>query len=306
METEYHVTLFSNSSENFYNNKLSEFTNDLTPPLILKPLGKWKVGLTDLTHSYILNEPYQSSDDVIRFYHLNNTNLQLSDFIFYIVLHSKKPTIYTRSYFHDFLDYEKLKNFSTNETLNTYKKKLINPDSLESFTVNWEYARVKHNFKIHLNINYTGKEIFYIFVSSLVDFLNKYEKNKNLVNEDNFTDYKTKLIYGILNNTIDSIQSNCKLVSNSRIISQNAFFFVYSDCIQPRYVGDKFYNVLSVLPLKEVEHEYTAIKNVQYFTVNKEILNNISIKFADEYGRSIPIDTDFHPTCVNLHFKKDV
>jgi hypothetical protein len=44
---EHHVTLFSNSDLYHFNNTPTGFTNTLTPPLILKPLGKWRVGMSD-------------------------------------------------------------------------------------------------------------------------------------------------------------------------------------------------------------------------------------------------------------------
>lgn len=85
-----------------------------------------------------------------------------------------------------------------------------------------------------------------------------------------------------------------------------AFMFMYADIIQPRHCGDQYNNILSILPLKEVESEYTAIKNVQYFPLNRKEISEISIKLADEYGNPIAVESGYHPTYISLHFKKEV
>ncbi len=103
---EHNVTLFSNEDTDRFNNTLSEFTNTLTPPLVLKPLGKWRVGMSDVTHSHNLKRAFKGVDDTIQF----PTFLANKMVKFYTVPHfgaifTKAPFIYTDSYFHQFLNF---------------------------------------------------------------------------------------------------------------------------------------------------------------------------------------------------------
>jgi hypothetical protein len=85
-----------------------------------------------------------------------------------------------------------------------------------------------------------------------------------------------------------------------------AYMYVYTDIISPRNVGEGYHPILSILPLHEASHEFTAVRNVQYFPVNTDTLGNISIKFADEYSNPLPVESSWNPTCVTLHFKRDL
>lgn len=118
MEGEHYVALFSNSSDEFYNNTITSFTNNLSPPLVLEPLGKWKVGITEIRHNYIQENSFVDGGDEITYG--DKLSTRTPDHLFrllnyYTLIYAKTPLMYNSGYFHDFLDVEKLKEFPNHE-----------------------------------------------------------------------------------------------------------------------------------------------------------------------------------------------
>jgi hypothetical protein len=133
------------------------------------------------------------------------------------------------------------------------------------------------------------------------------DTHKKTVVEFNYKELRAKALINIASNFIDYLQQEAR--GRKRFRSGDKYgnyMFVYTDIIHPRHVGSQFHPVLSVLPINEISHEYTAMKNIQYFPVNKEVINDISLRFNDEYGDPLGFEPSTLPTCVTLHFKRDL
>jgi len=315
MTSEYYITLLSNNSINFYKNTLSSFTNQLNPPLELDSLGKWKVGITDIYHSFVLDNPYDSRKDCIKF----DKNLRdhgsynMTKITFYMMVFAKDPRIYSTSYFHDFLNKENLKDFPNSEIFADLKLKQMEHQNKDTqITIHLESKQHEINnenifdFSVKLDISkiYTAKEILFCL-------MNGYNKafEKLLKDDVNKREKRADMLYGYIDLFVDNIHNFQSLLIKEKDFTNNVdsgFMMIYVDCISPRNFGDGYLNVLQMIPLREVLHEYTAIRNIQYFPVNKTLLTDISIKIADEYGNPIPFENSYSPTVVTLHFKKDL
>ncbi len=157
-------------------------------------------------------------------------------------------------------------------------------------------------FKV--GVPYTGKQVLYVILVAAKTLMDTHKKT---VVEFNYKELRAKALINIASNFIDYLQQEAR--GRKRFKSEDVhdnYMFVYTDIIRPRHVGSQFHSVLSVLPIKEISHEYTAIKNIQYFPVNKEVITDISLRFDDEYGDPLGFEAGTLPTCVTLHFKRDL
>jgi hypothetical protein len=399
---EHNVTLFSNEDTDRFNNTLSEFTNTLTPPLVLKPLGKWRVGMSDVTHSHNLKRAFRRGDDVIQFPQF----LAGREVKFYAVPHfaelfAKASFIYTDSYFHPFLNFEKMLNFpvgfqdfnppkqkegepkaqvfllnlemdeedlrkisrsadveqggnggrsrrsipiqntnqgggkpstnvvqgggagKTKEEIDEIKKRAALEKDKEKLAAqirnangkpgviagqgaggdkaknevekekdnkknsvrdqntdqkdgkpkpvkNEEKDSIYATFKV--GVLYTGKQVLYTILVAAKTLMDTHKKT---VVEFSYKELRAKALINIASNFIDYLQQEAR--GRKRFKSEDVhgnYMFVYTDIIRPRHVGSQFHSVMSVLPIKEISQEYTAIKHIQYFPVNKEVIND--------------------------------
>lgn len=309
-ENEYFITLFSNASAEFYNNKLTAFTNNLNPPLNLQPGGGWRVGLLDITHAYVFENSFDRSDDIIKFSdELNDKSIELINLPVYVMFFAKNPFVYTDSYFHDFLDMDKLKNFPNDEVFESAKT-TKSFDPRVSFTL---ILKLKNDDKISTKItfstktNYTGKEILYKLLEGYMDLMNLHATTDW---SWSVRELRGNQLLTVSNNFVDAMHTTVRRFQKLRKFgksNKNNYLFLYSDVISARNVGDQFHPVLCILPIKEElqPHDYLAVKHVQYFPVKKEFIENISLKFMNEFGQPLALESSFKPTCVTLHFKKD-
>lgn len=312
---EYSIILLSNSSTEFYNNKLSEFTNRLNPPLNLSPLGKWKVGLTEIRHNNLLDYIYATTekDKIIFddwFSKQNKRDISVRKFANMLWYSAENPVIYNNTYFQDFLDPKKLENFPDETCFKQYQmseeeeeeSKLFNVTiSLES---NPQIGERKISFRT--SYQYTAKQIFYKIVQVCFEMLSSID---NLIFQTNFIVSKGHALNMIVTSFIDQIRFGTQAMRKNRINhfdSLGSFVYIYSDIIGNSHIGDKYHKILSLIPVKEMESEYTSIRNVHYVPVNVENVNQISIKLADENSNPLPLEGGFNPTMIKLHFKKDI
>lgn len=312
MSKDFFVTLLSNSSTDFYTNTLSSFTNNLKPPLVLHDVEKWKVGLTDIRHNYLFDYVNCTKDDEIIF--TNGVKKKLEFIIsieklpYYIAFYAKNPGIYNQRYFHDFLDLEKLDRFPDEPSLSEYETKDdIDNDDENIIKINLYFNEYINDIKerkinIKLNQKYTCKQIMFKVIKTCFEMLDEIETKKL---ELKFG--RSHSIKIIIEHFIAEVRYFAKILqkyNNKNFIG--SFMYIYTDIIAQRHVGDEYHRVLNVLPISEIEQEYTAIKNVQYYPVNKGEINSISILLTDEKTNLIPLEGGYSPTCVTLHFKKEL
>jgi hypothetical protein len=295
--------------------------------LELKPLGRWQVGLRDFSHSPIMDSKYDIEDDKIKFVETMNLHgvLNLNNFIFYSMMFAKNPSIYTKSYFNEFIDANLLKDFPANfENFKTdinEKNTIFKVLFAELKTIDNNVVKVEVDFDS--KITYTMHQILFkiflkfeeILTSKTEAFSLNCENNKGTsCDQNNHTfdfiynvnnkEMRAYYLYNIGVNIIDIIEKvQNKLYKNKSPRYVN-YMFIYTDVILPRHVGENFNNVLHICPIKEFDNQYNAIKNVQYYNVNKDTISNITIKILDENGENISFKSGFFPTSVTLHFRK--
>jgi hypothetical protein len=329
MSNEHYVTLFSNSSADvFSSNTLTSFTNNLYPSLDLKPLGKWKVGLTDISHSLILDSKYIGEDDKIKFPETMNQHgvIDFSKFIFYCMMFAKNHSIYTKSYFNEFINVNLLQDFPLNfmnfkTSINDHKKifkvliaeiKTTENDIIKmevDYDTSITYSMHQIIFKIFMkleeilldNRDKLLTECEYFNQATCVQLYNTFKFPYAVDNKEMRSFY----LHNIAINIIDMIEKIQHNFYKNKSPKHANYMFIYSDVISPRHIGQNFANILHICPIKEFDNQYTAIKNVQYYNVNKDIISDISIKIVDENGESMSFKSGFFPTAVTLHFKKD-
>lgn len=81
--------------------------------------------------------------------------------------------------------------------------------------------------------------------------------------------------------------------------------FVYTDIIQPRYLGNLKSRVLKILPLKNNRGFY-KFENIEYFPLQTSILRDISILITNGSGVNIDFKSSNIPTVCTLHFKNNI
>lgn len=307
MSNECYVTLLSNNSTEFYNNTLSAFTNNIVPPLELD--GDWKVGITDIRHNYLLDHVFSNKDDEIIFPLRMGApwkSMPINRLPFYVARYSTHPAIYNTAYFHDFLKHSKLENFDTDLTLKEYD---VEPTTKEENKLKVvvtfdeeELAKEVGEEIIEFSVltTYTGKQILYKYLYACKKLL---EKGGERFNTAEILGVALKILAEMF---IEQIKRSAKTLSTYHYMKAiGSFMYVYTDIIRPRHVGNQYHKILSILPIEEIKNEYTAIKNVQYYPVDRKRIDDISIKLTDENSQQIPLEGGYNPTCLTLHFKKD-
>lgn len=302
--TEYYVTLFSNNSTEYFNNTLTSFTNKISPEIHLEDYQKWRCGILDIQHNFILDHVFEYGDDEIIFgTRMNNKMINVTELIYLIARQAKNPGLYNSSYFHVFTDVDNLDNFPDKEVFNKFDTTTENTENKFQVSIvlnvkpNQPYAK---SFFLNTAKAYTANQIFYKIITEVNSILINAERDKAYTSTA-----KSLLLKTFGESLIDKLKYYTKSLHKSeKLHPRGAFFYIYTDIIEPRHVGSGYYKVLNVLPINEVKAEYTSIKNVLYFPVDKEFINDISIRLCDEFSQPIPIEAGFNPTCVTLHFKK--
>jgi hypothetical protein len=237
---EHSIILLSNSSTDFYNNKLSEFTNNMNPPLNLSPLGKWKVALTEIRHNNLLDYIYVSAekDNIIFDNWFSNTTQSLQKFANNVWYSAKNPLIYNYTYFQDFLDPKKLENYPDEKCFKEYE---ITENEIKSETNSFN---VNVQFEKHFNIDkgktitfktshpYTGKQIFHKVMQACFEIISNID---NLYTTLPFILSKGHALSIIATHFIDQIRYGVHTSRKSRLHqfeSLGSFVYIYSDIIQ--------------------------------------------------------------------------
>lgn len=125
--TDFYVTLFSNTSQNTYpENSTSKFTVTLPKPLKLTD-AEYRVGITQCHHPAILgivnSAAGEEQDSIVfpRVFSEESFVYDLNTLASFILSHCKRPSLYTKRYFYEFLSIDNLREFNVNETLQKYK-----------------------------------------------------------------------------------------------------------------------------------------------------------------------------------------
>lgn len=313
MDTDFYVTLFSNSSQKFYpNNSLSKFTARLPKPLNF--FKSYKVGLVEIQCPKIIgvvtNNNTNVDEIVLPTIKKIVPDINLKDFTQFMIECSKFAELYDDKYFQDFLDVKKLNDFE-----NKFKKykPVENPNSQQKFGVipilMGEGAKFRAGISKAVtyegNKKYTGKQLLYLY---LAWYCKNYEKMGNddilgdhhILRSDNA---KGAMLY----NVILQFMSHLRMAFQDHRtfhMKDSSYMLCYTDIIEPRICGNDIAKVLFIGTRRPSDIlDEIFVKNIQYLVVAKNYIEEISILLCDEMGRQIIFESGYKPCSVTLHFK---
>jgi hypothetical protein len=270
------------------------------------------VGLTEIRHNNLLDYIYAppEMDQIVFEDSFSNTvhSITMRGFINMIWFYSTTPQMYNYTYFKDFLDPKKLDKFPDEKSFKEYditeEELAFKNGSFEVSIQLKEFPKKEKIISFKTLYAYTGKQIFYKIVKSCFDLIseidNLYKTLPYLLSKGHGLNILVSHIIDLMRFGVNTLNKN----RNHHFESLGSFVYIYSDIIENGHVGDQYHKILSVLPVKEIEEEYTIIKNVQYVPINVEQITQISIKLADENSKPLPLEGGYNPTMVKLHFKK--
>lgn len=82
------------------------------------------------------------------------------------------------------------------------------------------------------------------------------------------------------------------------------YIYIYMDAIKPRYIGDIKSRYLKIIPKLNTHADIIKFDHVEYCSLEKGYIENISILLLDIEGEKINFIGGTSPTYVMLHFKK--
>lgn len=320
-ENEFFVTVFSNSSQDYYpDNTISKFTTRLPRPIKLD--GNYKVGLIEIQYPPIVGVINTEGDDqedcitipVTR--NNENTKVSIENFINILVMGSKRCELYTNDrYYEEFMDVKKLDNFEKN--FQEYRDFVGKPGQINNEGIKGLYEIVptvkqfrSEDFKT-IPLNPIGS---YKMKHMIYKFLQYYFHNyKKFTQAELSADYKInqqKYIKGVLlkqnlREFIDIIKSRVEL--NYAKKPDTMYLAVHCDIIAPRIIGGSISKVLYFgSKALNSKLEETYVQNVQYIPVIKDYMEEISFFISDETGTRVLFESGYKPLSITLHFVRMV
>lgn len=79
--------------------------------------------------------------------------------------------------------------------------------------------------------------------------------------------------------------------------------YIYTDIIKPRVIGDKSARYLRVVPANKSDR-ILRFNHIEYCPIEKTVIESISIKITDGQGELANFKSNYIPTYVMLHFKR--
>lgn len=314
--SEFYVHLFSSTNQDLYpENSTSKFTVRLPKPLELDN-NEWYVGLVDCSHPVILGTVEgQGEQDVVMFPEVNSVNTytyDLPNLATFLLANSKRPEMYTRRYFHEFLDLDNLKDFNVSEKLIQHKVTPLGTShkfKVFPFSILSQYRgdpTKKKYFLFESHRAYTMKQILYYCLSVYYDIFLEAETDSTvlgyygLVKEGRST---AEMLQLLAMSFINSMRHNSLYFTN-RDMHAN-FLLIYTDFIEPSICGNALSRLLLLTSRKlRVTDDLISVKNVKYYRVSKKYIETMSFLFADEKGSQILMENSWSPSSIVLHFRK--
>lgn len=320
MKDEFFVTLFSNSSAEIYpKNSKSKFTCKLPVSLDFHTNQNYSVGLVDCVFPRIIGTVANSGDeiDVVCFPEIisrGDVYEKKLEFLVNIVLeNAKKPSIYNKNYFKDFLNIENLKSFENNPAINRHKVE-IESKAQHYFKVYKFQEDMFRDGEAYLPVifekkrNYTLNQIIWIICNTYNYITKVGRKTPDLfvkygINEKHST---SEILYTAVFTFINEFLTQTANKYGFEF-EDSDYLLIYTDIIEERIIGDNLSKVLYLTNRdKNTNIEQLDVKNIQYIPVIKQNLDEISVFIADEQGQQIVFVSDTTPTCLTLHFRKNV
>lgn len=311
MDDDFYLTLFSNTSQKTYpHNSTSKFTATLPKPIKLKH-SEYRVGITQCHHPALIgtvDSEKGDDQDCIIFPNIvseQSFTYDLDTLASLILKNSNRPELYTKRYFHEFINKENLKDFDINEILKKYQTTIPEKGhkfKITPYDISPQYRvslKERDYLEFQTNIKYTGKQILHIILSTYNRILiGKNAVKYGIVVEKGKTISDMLYLYAVT--FVNSIRTAAMRYASTEISN---YLLIYSDIVEPSIVGNTMTRVLYVAPRQtDVNRDTVEIRNVRYARVSKTIISDISFLFTDENGRQLIFQDGYLPTLLTLHF----
>ena len=83
------------------------------------------------------------------------------------------------------------------------------------------------------------------------------------------------------------------------------FFYIHTDIIKLRVVGDQMVRCLKVLTADAKQDEYIRFGNIEHYPIEASYIRSISISILDCESKKIHFNESSLPTLITLHFKQE-
>lgn len=105
-----------------------------------------------------------------------------------------------------------------------------------------------------------------------------------------------------LQNELKTLNKPVLSYMNEIVLSEtNEIIFVYTDIIQPRYVGSKKNKCIKIFSTS-LQKNYIYFNRIEYFPLETFNINDISIRILNDEGNELNL-LDTIPVYCTLHFK---
>lgn len=267
----FYVTLPSNSSTNYFENTISNFTTQLHLPITFD--RPYEVALVEFSYDHY----WKVNIGQLKYYHSENV-------IFIIDIdHRDGDTIQ-----------ELFKNINDNlnQALIQYELNKSNKktDEVHIFTKTGDLNFQNHTQILPFLKFNTDLHQLEISTVNLNDNLRFEGLITSILNLDNF-----------INTTTSPIKIDRKYENGIYIIN---FLYIYSDIVKYQYIGDTLSPLLRTVSIptnKILTTESVIYDSPHYLPVNKSSIDTINIKIKDEQGQNIKFERG--KSIVKLHFR---
>lgn len=267
----FYVTLPSNSSTNFFDNTISNFTTQLHLPISFD--RPYEVALVEFSYDHY----WRVNIGQLKYYHSDNV-------IFIIDIdHRDGDSIQ---------DLFKNINDNLNQALIQYEinKSDKKPDEVQVFTKT-------------ANTSFQNKTQILPFLKFNTDLhqleVSTVNKNDNLRFEGLITSILNLDMF--INTTIAPIKIDRKYENGLYIINN---MYIYTDIVKYQYIGDTLSPLLRTVSIpssKVLSTESVIYDSPHYLPVNKSSIDTINIKIKDEQGQNIKFERG--KSIIKLHFR---
>ena len=280
-----------NSKKIYEENSCSRFTNDIIPPIVFDTAYKWEVGLISCILPFKDFESNKIMNDIYTF------SIQIEFFKTDVINSSLERTIKTYDLnlpAHLFIQknpkeiYQILIKYLDQKTGSDYNQDFLTfffgyHKSCFTLTIQNSKSMLRNGnlenvLSISLNINRN--------MQTLLGLEDSYYK---LYGINPLSDGKGRLLIGNKPIQLGMIHPN--------------YIMIYSDIIEPSRFGNQFINILDILPFDNNNFSLDRkLNKLCYKTVNKDIINSISIVIQDP---NFNIMKNYSQDCIiTIHFRK--
>lgn len=299
---DFHITLFSNDSVNFFpENTLSQFENRIPTHIDLTE-NDWKVGLSEIfINDYLQTDIFKKETDILIDVGVLEIRVGANK------QHVRKRIAYTfypaaKAYF----------------KANDWKVNFL-PTLLNNIVPTEGYTRqeVIHAFLTEIYVTISNDKTYEVTHAAVPEANHsKFVRISKSFEENSFylepgVGYDTKSLIGALFKQQKNIKNYKKIIidlfektKNAYNDKKNGMLLVYSDIIRPEIFGNNKIRALRAINVENCRNtNEIQFKHIQYVPLERKNFETIAIRIADQYGKDIDFVSSFHPTKIVLHFK---